>query len=110
MSDASLEIQYTSRERIWSKLNKCLLVFIGAGIALPLLYRALPIVKEKAAQDSRAKELEEKIESSRMLNNRLKREVSLLETDPEFAAIFARDRLTPGYMKEGELIFRIENR
>ena len=109
MSDA-FEIQYTSRERIWSKLNKCLLVFIGAGIALPLLYRSLPVVKEKAAQDGRVKELEEKIESSRMLNNRLKREVSLLETDPEFAAIYARDRLTPGYMKDGELIFRIENR
>ena len=110
MSDASLEIQYSSRERIWSKLNKCLLVFIGAGIALPLLYRALPIVKEKAAQDARMKELEELVDKKRMENNRLKREVQLLETDPEYAAIFARDRLTPGYMKEGEVIFRIENR
>ena len=66
MSDASLEIQYSSRERIWSKLNKCLLVFIGAGIALPLLYRALPIVKEKSMQDARLKALEEE-------NRKLKR-------------------------------------
>ena len=75
MSDA-FEIQYSSRERIWSKLNKCLLVFIGAGIALPLLYRSLPVVKEKTAQDARVKELEDQIESSRMKNNRLRREVS----------------------------------
>jgi cell division protein FtsB len=110
VSDASLEIQYTSRERIWSKLNKCLLVFIGAGIALPLLYRSLPVVKEKLAQDSRAGELEMQLENARMEHNRLKREVSLLETDSEYLENFARDRLPSGLMKEGELIFRIENR
>jgi len=106
----SFEIQYSSRERIWSKLNKCLLVFIGAGIALPLLYRSLPIVKEKAAQDARTRELEDKAEQARITNTRLKREVWMLETDPEYAAIFARDALAPGFYEPEEAIFRLENR
>ena len=43
-----------------------------------------------------------------MQHRRLTRDVSLLNTDPEYLSLFARDGLTPGYMKEGETIFRLE--
>jgi cell division protein FtsB len=106
--DASSEIGYTSRERIWSKLNKCLGVFIAVGIAIPLAYRSLPVVKEKAAQDMKIADLERMIAMANMQKNRLDRDVELLKTDPEYLGIYARDNLSPGYMKEGETIFRIE--
>ena len=108
MGDASSEIGYSSRDRIWSKLNKCLGVFIAVGIVLPLAYRSLPVVKEKAAQDAKVADLESRLEIAQMQHRRLSRDVSLLRTDPEYLAIFARDSLAPGYMKEGETIFRIE--
>jgi cell division protein FtsB len=108
VGDASSEIGYSSRDRIWSKLNKCLGVFIAVGIVLPLAYRSLPVVKEKAAQDAKMAELESRLETAQMQHRRLTRDVSLLNTDPEYLSLFARDGLTGGYMKEGEIIFRLE--
>ena len=108
MSDASSEIHFSARDRIWSKLNKCLGVLIAVGIALPLAYRSLPVVKEKAAQDATLAALETNLDAARMQNRRLHRDVEMLKTDGEYLAMYARDRLTPGYMKDGELIFRIE--
>jgi cell division protein FtsB len=108
VGDASSEFGYSSRDRIWSKLNKTLGVFIAVGIVLPLGYRSLPVVREKAAQDTKIAELEAQLETSLMQHRRLSRDVSLLKTDPEYLAIYARDSLAPGYMKEGETIFRIE--
>jgi cell division protein FtsB len=106
--DASSEIGYSSRDRIWAKLNKCLGVFIAVGIVLPLAYRSLPVVKEKAAQDAKVAELQSRLENALMHHRRLERDVSLLKTDPDYLSIFARDGLEPGYMKEGETIFRLE--
>ena len=108
MGDASSEIGFSSRDRIWSKLNKCLGVFIAVGVVLPLAYRSLPVVKEKAAQDAKVADLETRLESALMQHRRLSRDVTLLRTDPEYLSIYARDALSPGYMKEGETIFRIE--
>ena len=33
-------------------------------------------------------------------------EVALLQTNPDYLAIYVRDRVNPGYMKPGETIFR----
>jgi cell division protein FtsB len=106
--DASSEIGFSSRDRIWAKLNKCLGVFIAVGIVLPLAYRSLPVVKEKAAQDAKVAELETRLETAQMHHRRLERDVSLLKTDRDYLSMFARDGLSPGYMKEGETIFRLE--
>ena len=108
MAEASSEIGYSSRDRIWAKLNKCLGVFIAVGIVLPLAYRSLPVVKEKGAQDAKVSELETRLETALMQHRRLARDVSLLKTDSEYLSMYARDSLAPGYMKEGETIFRLE--
>jgi cell division protein FtsB len=108
VAEASSEIGFSSRDRIWSKLNKCLGVFIAVGIVLPLAYRSLPVVKEKAAQDAKVSELETRLELEQMQHRRLAREVSLLQTDRDYLSIYVRDGLPPGYMKDGETIFRIE--
>jgi len=103
---AASEFKHAPRECFLSRLNKVLLVLIAVGVALPLSYRSLPVVKEKAVQDTRLVEMEGRLEDARMLNKRLAREVNLLQNDAEYLGIFARDRVNPGYMKEGETIFR----
>ena len=110
MADASSEFGYSSRERIWSKLNKCLGVLIALGIVVPLAYRSLPVVKEKAAQDMRLAELEAKIGVARMQYRRVAREVEMLENNGEYLENFMRDGLPPGFMREGETIFRLERK
>ena len=106
MHDAASEFRPAPRERILARFNKILLVLIVAGVVVPLTYRSLPVVKEKAVQSAKLAELEARLDDARMLNKRLAREVNLLQHDPEYLGIFARDRVNPGYMKEGETIFR----
>ncbi len=110
MNDVASEHNYRPRPNVWSRLNVCLGVFIAVVVALTLTYQALPFVKEKATQDTKIAELGTNLDAARMFNKRLALEVRLLQTDPDFLAVYARDRLTPGYMREGETIFRIENR
>lgn len=90
-------------------MNICLGALIALVVAMLLTYRVLPFVKEKAAQDERVAELGKDLASARMQNKRLALEVRLLQTDPEYLAVFARDNLQPGFMHEGETIFRIGN-
>jgi cell division protein FtsB len=109
VNDVSSEHSYRPRTTVWSRLNICLGVFIAFVVALTLGYQVLPFVKEKATQDTKIAELGKNLDAARMYNKRLALEVRLLQTDPDFLAVYARDRLTPGYMREGETIFRIEN-
>lgn len=78
------------------------------GVLIPLLYQSLPVVKEKAVQDVKIAKMESELEQARQLNARRAREVHLIQNDPEYAGIIARDRLD--LMKEGETIFRMERR
>ena len=106
MYASAQEFKHAPREKFLSRLNKILVLLIAVGITLPLAYRALPIVQEKTVQDQRIAELEGRLEDARMLNKRLAREVKLLQTNPDYLAIYVRDRVNPGYMKPGETIFR----
>ncbi len=107
MNDTSSELKPQSRERNWAGLNLCLFVLIVVAVALPFTFRSLSVVKEREAQDKEITELEAKLERARMFNTRLSREMQLASTDPEYLETFARDNVTPGYMKKGEIIFRL---
>ncbi len=108
-ADASSEFGYRKRASIWSKINQWLCLIIVVIVGVPLLYSRIPVVQEKEAQDAHAAELEEKIDKARMQHARLTSEVRLLErNDPEYLSLFIRDNLSPGYMKPGETIFRME--
>lgn len=109
MKDVSSELAHPHRDqRIWSRLNRALCIFIAVGVLIPLLYQSLPVVKEKAVQDVKIAKMESELEQARQLNARRAREVHLIQNDPEYAGIIARDRLD--LMKEGETIFRMERR
>lgn len=107
MKDVSSELAQPHRDqRIWSRLNRALCIFIAIGVLIPLLYQSLPVVKEKALQDAKIAKMEVELEQARQINARRAREVHLIQNDPEYAGIVARDLLD--LMKDGETIFRME--
>ena len=107
--DDSYQTGYKKRGGNWAKINQWLCLIIVVVVGVPLIYSKIPVVKEKEAQDANATDLEEKIDKARMQHDRLACEVRLLErNDPEYLSLFIRDTLSPGYMKNGETIFRIE--
>jgi cell division protein FtsB len=108
VKDVASELHRRPRISIWSRFNVILGLAFAIGLVIVATYRNLPWVKEKAAQDARVAQLEESVAGQQMLNQRLSREVARLQNDPEFLAVFARDRVVPGYMKPGETIFRLE--
>jgi cell division protein FtsB len=108
VKDVASELTHVHRDRVWSRLNRALCIFIALGVLIPMLYQSLPMVKEKAVLDGRIAAMESKLEQVRMLNTRRTREVNLIQNDPEYAGIIARDRLD--LMREGETIFRMDRR
>jgi len=110
VKDSSSHFQHAPPERFLSRLNKVLVALIVAAAVIPLTYRVLPGVSEKARQDEMLTALETQLEEARMINSRLSREVTLLRNDSEYLSLFARDAVNPGYMKPGETIFRLTPR
>ena len=107
MKDAVSHFRPPPPEGFLARLNKVLIALIVAAAVVPLTYRALPGVSEKASQDKMLAAAEAELEEARMINSRLAREVSLLRNDSEYLSLFARDAVNPGYMKPGETIFRL---
>ena len=107
MKDAAPHFRPAPPERFLSRLNKVLIALIVAAAVVPLTYRSLPGVAEKASQDKMLAAAEAELDEARMINSRLTREVTLLRNDSEYLSLFARDAVNPGYMKPGETIFRL---
>lgn len=108
MKDVASELGRRPRTSIWSRFNVILGLALAAGLVVVMTYRSLPWVKEKDAQDARAAQLQDKLDQAQMLNQRLNREITRLQNDPDFLAVYARDRVVPGYMKQGEVIYRVD--
>lgn len=107
MKDTPSHFRPSPPENFLFRLNRILVVLIVAAAAIPLVYRSLPGVSEKIAQDRQIAAVEAELDDARMINSRLTREVTLLRNDSEYLSVFARDAVNPGYMKPGETIFRI---
>ena len=110
MKDAASHFRSAPPEHFFSRLNKLLIALTVAAAVVPLTYRALPGVSEKASQDKMLAAAEAELEEARMINSRLTREVTLLRNDSEYLSLFARDAVNPGFMKPGETIFRLAPR
>ncbi|MDQ3621577.1 MAG: septum formation initiator family protein [Verrucomicrobiota bacterium] len=73
---------------------------------MPIGFSFLPEVKKRKEHETRIEELKTEIENQRMLLARHRREEFLLNNDPEYVGLIARDRLD--LMKEGETIYRLD--
>ena len=77
-----------------------------AGVA-GLAYYYIPLIKRSRAfeQELEAKKLA--LQQEEQTHERLKREIDLLKTDPEYVEKVARDKL--GYGRDGETLYRFES-
>ncbi|MEI6278520.1 MAG: septum formation initiator family protein [Verrucomicrobiae bacterium] len=91
---------------LWHHINRLLTWLI---IVAALLFAALNFYPEWVHRNQLAQQLREeqaKLQSEQLLQKKREREVTLLQTDPGYVEVIARDKL--GVMKEGETIFRLD--
>ncbi|MCX7712883.1 MAG: septum formation initiator family protein [Chthoniobacterales bacterium] len=96
------------RSSIWPFLNRILLMLIlmVSGALVYLMYYP----ENARLEDLRNKvqKLREQEKQVELENRLLQREIHLLQTDPEYLELIARDKLD--LMKPGETIFRLDSR
>jgi cell division protein FtsB len=81
-----------------------LLVFVAAFILLICWF--LPLVKERQHQQHALQNLKQQVEQERANYNKQSKKLTLLQNDPAYTELLARDKLD--LMKPGETIFRME--
>jgi len=91
---------------VWHQINRLLMagILIVVLIFVALTFR--PEWNRRAELQRQLEEEQSKLKAEQLLEKQRQREVHLLQTDPEYVEIIARDKL--GVMKEGETIFRLE--
>jgi cell division protein FtsB len=94
-------------EGIWYSLSKFIVLLTVVTAAVPVAFSFMPEVNNRKEQLAKLEELRAAVEHETMLNARYEREENLLKHDPDFAAVYARDRLD--LMKDGEMIFRLDS-
>ncbi len=92
---------------LWNALNRVLFVLIVlAGVAGVALWFYPEIQKRDEMLKNLDKEKKE-LAAEELKRKQREREVHLLETDPQYLEIIARDKLD--LMKDGETIFRLDS-
>jgi cell division protein FtsB len=81
-----------------------LLIIIAAFILLICWF--LPLVKEQQRQQRALQALKQQVEQERAKYNKESKKLTLLENDPAYTELLARDKLD--MMKPGETIFRMD--
>ena len=91
---------------IRSLLSKILylLIFVAAFILLTCWF--LPLVKEQQRQQHALQALKQQVEQEKINYNKQNKKLSLLQNDPAYIELMARDKLD--LMKPGETIFRMD--
>ena len=90
----------------WHRLNRLLWVLLIFTIVATIIGAFLPeLQKQRNERDERVR-LHRLIDEQRTLHSRHEREIVWLQNDPEYLAIFARERLD--LMQEGETILRVD--
>lgn len=102
--------QLRSRRRrnpeVWHKANRLIAGLILLGLVLFVLAAFYP---EWARYNSLGSQLDEKraiLQAQQLERDQREREVHLLQNDPEYVEIIARDKI--GVMKPDEQIFRLD--
>ncbi|MBV8224121.1 MAG: septum formation initiator family protein [Verrucomicrobia bacterium] len=89
-----------------SFLNRILYLLIVAAALILLVCWFLPLVKERDRQQHYLQTFKQEVDQERALYNKQSKKLTLLQNDPAYTEILARDKLD--LMKPGETIFRME--
>jgi cell division protein DivIC len=87
-------------------LNRVLHILVIVAVLILLICWFLPLIKERQKQQSAVQALKESVARERALYNKQSKKLALLQSDPNYLELLARDKLD--LMKPGETIFRME--
>ena len=90
-----------------SLLNRILYILgvIAAFILLTCWF--LPLIKEQQRQQRALEVLKQQVDQEKTKYNKQSRKLTLLQNDPNYMELLARDKLD--LMKPGEIIFRMDS-
>lgn len=91
---------------IRSLLNRILYLLILVACLILLICWFLPLVKERDRQQHYLQTLKQQVDEERAVFNKQSKKLRLLENDPAYTELLARDKLD--LMKPGETIFRMD--
>jgi cell division protein DivIC len=91
---------------IRSLLTRILYLLVLVATLILLICWFLPLVKERQRQQVALQNLKQQVEQERAIYNKQSKKLRLLENDPAYMELLARDKLD--LMKPGETIFRME--
>lgn len=100
------EFHARSQKTIWDTLNRFMGVLIALSVVILIACAFVPELNRRREQAGRVEQLKGEIEKQKLLLSQRTREADLLQNDPSYVELLARDRLD--MMKPGETIFRIE--
>jgi cell division protein FtsB len=91
---------------IRSLLNRILYLLVIVAALILLICWFLPLVKEQQRQQHALQALKQQVEQEKMNYNKQSKKLTLLQNDPAYTELLARDKLD--LMKPGETIFRMD--
>ena len=108
MSSASEHGNYDEPRDDWirSLLTRILYLLVLLATFIILICWFLPLVKERQRQQHALQNLKQQVEQERATYNKQSKKLTLLQNDPSYTELLARDKLD--LMKPGETIFRME--
>jgi cell division protein FtsB len=100
--------QFDESHQEWLRqlLNRVLHILIIVAVLILLICWFLPLIRERQKQQSTVQALKESVARERALYNKQNKKLALLQSDPSYLELLARDKLD--LMKPGETIFRME--
>ena len=93
---------------VWQRLNRILLSLLVLAVWLGIVSLFKPPYDKLKQGRSEIDRLQAQVSEQKGLLSRQTREIDLLKNDPTYLETIARDRLD--LMKEGETIFRLEDK
>lgn len=99
--------RFRRREPVsWHALNRLILLLICVGLAVVVGLAMIPEWKRLESMRAALAEKQAARDQELALQRTQQREVNLLQSNPEYLELVARDKLD--LMKEGETIFRLQ--
>jgi cell division protein FtsB len=89
-----------------SFLNRIVYLLIVVAAFILLICWFLPLLKEQQRQQNALQALKQQVEQERAKYNRESKKLTLLQNDPAYTELLARDKLD--LVKPGETIFRMD--
>ena len=91
---------------VWQRINRLLWVVIVLTVVALIIGSFLPELEKQREERRKNDDLQRSIDQQKAINRHLQNQVGWLQNDPDYLAIFARDKRN--MMKDGESILVVD--